>query len=425
MTQTHGFIDACEREALQYCGCIQGHGALLIADRQGCVTQVSANIEAWLKVPAPHLLGQPLPAPLAEAVSALGATAGARQAARLFRGAHGECLLSAVRGECGEQLIKLLPAGIDDDARLPASLGGRRRVQAFADEHALEQARTTLLQHLLSASGFDRVLYYRFLLEGDGEVLGEVRAEGITGSYLGLRFPASDIPQVARTLYVRNPWRSIPDAEAADIALLGVDGVSADLSLTDLRGLSPVHRLYMGNMGVRAAVSFPLLAAHTLSGLSGWLCQEFEADGLMVDDGQHLYSAGVCLEPDALRAVCHWCDEPGQGSTRVTESLRRDCPGIPLSVVAGVLASREALGPGRFLRVLLCRSEEVQQVAWGGNPDKPVEIIGGASAIAPRRSFERWVERRLGYSRPWPSHAELRLLKLRGLMRRLLGEVAA
>jgi light-regulated signal transduction histidine kinase (bacteriophytochrome) len=91
------------------------------------------------------------------------------------------------------------------------------------DADTLAERRRDLVREVAARSGFQRVMYYRFREDedGDGEVLAEARQAEIYGSYLGLRFPASDIPRVARTLYVRNSWRLIPDARAAAVPVLG------------------------------------------------------------------------------------------------------------------------------------------------------------------------------------------------------------
>ena len=108
---------------------------------------------------------------------------------------------------------------------------------SLRDATALADACRALVDALRQASGFDRVLFYQFLPDDDGEVLAEACGDAAQGSYLGLRFPASDIPQVARNLYVLNPWRTIPDAQAwqrrcpqadvlENISLLGFTAVS-------------------------------------------------------------------------------------------------------------------------------------------------------------------------------------------------------
>src|SRR5690606_33333698 len=75
--------------------------------------------------------------------------------------------------------------------------------------------RETLLESLAAqvqaVSGYSRVMVYRFLHDGAGEVVAEA-LDGDLPSYFGLRYPASDIPPQARALYLRNRVRAIADA---------------------------------------------------------------------------------------------------------------------------------------------------------------------------------------------------------------------
>lgn len=57
-------------------------------------------------------------------------------------------------------------------------------------------------------NGFDRVMVYRFHPDGSGEVIAEIAAAGLE-PFLGLHYPASDIPKQARILYQRNWLRII------------------------------------------------------------------------------------------------------------------------------------------------------------------------------------------------------------------------
>ena len=68
-------------------------------------------------------------------------------------------------------------------------------------------------------TGFDRVMVYRFDPDGSGEVIAEVAAAGLE-PFLGLHYPASDIPRQARTLYQRNWLRIIADVSAKPAPLV-------------------------------------------------------------------------------------------------------------------------------------------------------------------------------------------------------------
>ena len=58
--------------------------------------------------------------------------------------------------------------------------------------------------------GYDRVMIYRFDADWNGQVIAESRDDQLASSYLGLHFPASDIPAQARRLYTVNRLRSSP-----------------------------------------------------------------------------------------------------------------------------------------------------------------------------------------------------------------------
>jgi two-component system, chemotaxis family, sensor kinase Cph1 len=70
-------------------------------------------------------------------------------------------------------------------------------------------------------------------------------------------------------------------------------------------------------------------------------------------------------------------------------------------VASGLLAA--AVDEARDDMLLWFRREVVSTVAWGGNPHDTVIEEGGTVMVLPRRSFERWMEERRGYSLPWPA----------------------
>lgn len=117
---------------------------------------------------------------------------------------------------------------------------------------------------------FDRVMMYRFDSNWDGEVIAESKVENAS-SYLGNRFPASDIPAQARALYTRNLVRLIADVDAVPVPLLHAGSAAPneplDLSHSWLRNLSPMHVQYLRNMGVRASLSISLVQNGRLWGL--------------------------------------------------------------------------------------------------------------------------------------------------------------
>ncbi|WP_446745696.1 ATP-binding protein [Silvibacterium acidisoli] len=140
-------------------------------------------------------------------------------------------------------------------------------IEELDDRTALCQAVTSQIRAL---TGFDRIMLYQFDEEGHGTVLAEDRNDKLP-SYLGLHFPATDIPQQARALYVLNRIRIIPDVDYEPSPLLSVpemkDAPPLDLSLSILRSVSPIHREYMRNMGTVSSMSISLVTEGRLWGL--------------------------------------------------------------------------------------------------------------------------------------------------------------
>ena len=148
--------------------------------------------------------------------------------------------------------------------RLPLVL---QRLQAADDLDALCE---TLAAEVRELTGFDRVMVYRFDPDWNGEVVAERRRADLE-PFLGLRYPASDIPAQARALYLRNWLRLIPDARYRPVPLVPsrnpLDDRPLDLGAAVLRSVSPVHLEYLANMGVVASMSVSLIDGDRLWGL--------------------------------------------------------------------------------------------------------------------------------------------------------------
>ncbi|KQQ56716.1 hypothetical protein ASF66_20780 [Pseudomonas sp. Leaf129] len=131
-----------------------------------------------------------------------------------------------------------------------------------------------LLRHVTVAirelTQYDRVMAYRFRPDDSGEVVAEAHAAGLV-SYLGQRYPASDIPHQARRLYIQNPTRLIADAAYTPSPLIppanALTGQAFDMSHCELRSVSPIHCEYLSNMGVHASMSVSIVVGGKLWGL--------------------------------------------------------------------------------------------------------------------------------------------------------------
>jgi chemotaxis family two-component system sensor kinase Cph1 len=127
---------------------------------------------------------------------------------------------------------------------------------------AVEQVRTI--------TGFDRVAVYRFAPDDSGEVIAEAVREDLP-PWLGMRYPATDIPKQARAMYLKNWLRFIPDAAYVPTPLLPAWRPGAtrppDMTYAVLRSVSPIHIQYLHNMGSAATMTISLIEEGRLWGM--------------------------------------------------------------------------------------------------------------------------------------------------------------
>lgn len=135
---------------------------------------------------------------------------------------------------------------------------------------SVEEISKVAINELKKLSGFDGIMMYRFDKDWNGTVIAEVKEPGMD-NYLGHTFPASDIPKQARELYIRNPYRLIPDIDYKPIRLYPVVNPGTrtfiDLSDCNLRGVAAVHLEYLRNMNVQASMSIRVMTNDGLWGL--------------------------------------------------------------------------------------------------------------------------------------------------------------
>ncbi|ACO48198.1 ATP-binding protein [Deinococcus deserti] len=268
-------IDAsnCAREPIHIPGSIQPHGALLVLSvHEMCIVQVSANIPEFFERPAESLLGQPLEllvtptslSPLKKMLTLEGRTH--TFPVTLLKGLTYDATAHLAQG------VLVLELERPNSPEVAADIY-RATQQALTE---LDSSRdvlglcATAASQVRELTGFDRVMIYRFAEDGSGEVVAEARHSDIA-SYLGHRFPESDIPRQARALYLKNLLRLTADVNAGVIPLVPllnpVTGAPLDMSLMVLRSTSPMHVQYLKNMGVTSSLSVSIVQDGRLWGL--------------------------------------------------------------------------------------------------------------------------------------------------------------
>ena len=300
-------LDNCAREPIHIPGSIQPHGVLLALDpAQLQIVQCSSNAPQWLGrdvtetmslklvdfvdeqtlARVVRLIRQAVPAVMTPLMTKLryGGVSPTPEPTGFFLGTahlYDGVLIMEFEFEATQQI--LLHSTIDDDtesitrcvqratARLHASQSQREMFQSLADE----------VRHL---TGYDRVMVYRFMPDQHGIVEGEALRDGLE-SYLGLHYPASDIPPQARRLYTLNLLRVIADLNATAVPLVPqecpITGRLLDLTYSSFRSVSPIHIEYLRNMGVAASMSISILNEGALWGLIA--CHHYQPKNLSLE----------------------------------------------------------------------------------------------------------------------------------------------
>ncbi len=268
----------CDQEPIHIPGSIQSHGVLLALDEpELLVRMASVNTAAFLGVEQATLLNQPLSLVLDDASAELVADVRERSTLRDHNplklcARHDGRVFDGILHRSSDLLVlELEPATSADDLsfgqfyrRVRKSVARLRETQRVLDLAELAA------QEVRSLTGFDRVMVYRFARDASGEVIAEAKRDDLE-SYLGLHYPASDIPAQARRLYTINWLRLIADMKYQPVPVLParspLDGEPLDLSHAVLRSVSPIHVEYLTNMGVGASMSISLVVDEKLWGL--------------------------------------------------------------------------------------------------------------------------------------------------------------
>lgn len=268
-------ISNCDREPIHVPGFIQPHGAMLVIEPDDLtIVQGAGDTQGLIGVALTGLLGGKLSvcftADQVDRISDMLVGSGPMTRPVLaftgvFDGAKRPTAVTAHRS-AGYLILEFERQEEDGSADFLTVVQSMiRRIQPAA---SVQAACDLIVNEVRTVSGFDRVMVYRFLPDGTGVVEAESRRPDLS-PYLGLHYPASDIPRQARELYLRNWIRLIPEARYDPAPLLATNGQHGeiDLSHSALRSVSPIHLEYLANMGVAASMSLSIVMDGRLWGL--------------------------------------------------------------------------------------------------------------------------------------------------------------
>ncbi|GHA62168.1 GAF domain-containing protein [Pontibacter akesuensis] len=343
----------------------------------------------------------------------------------------------------------------------------------FKQAESSEATAQLAANELKKLTGFDRVLVYQFDPQWNGIVIAQAKEAGMD-DYMGLRFPASDVPKQSRDLYFRNPYRLIPTRDYAPVRLIPIVNPLTqrftDLSDCNLRSVATVHLEYLKNLGIQASMSLPLIINNQLWGLischniaaknpsyemrsalellSGILSaqlasQENEqaillrvqlrsiharlleqlysnqnfADGVLsgstniqdllsLSGAAVLYEGGIWTSGETphhqeMKELVSWIRRNKGTSLFATANLGKDYSRSVAykDVASGVVALPINAEQGEY--ILGFRSEVLQTISWGGDPNNAIQMEADGKTYHPRNSFATYQETVKHTSLPW------------------------
>lgn len=464
------FLARCEDEPIHIPGAVQPHGCLFEVRGETLeIVSVSSNIRGVLDVGASEVLGRPLSEVLGADAAAWAGEQFANEAPAAVRAQE----TSSPSGREGTVLAhhylgrKLVEWVADAEHSFPVPRRMDEHLQNTLDMAArdlpIQDSLDAITEGVKAATGYDRVMIYRFHPDWHGEIVSEKTEPGLP-AYRGLHYPASDIPAQARRLYVETHARVIADVYARDAVLMHAPGyapeTALDLSHAWLRSVSRVHIQYLRNMGSGATLVTSLIVKGKLWGLIAchhrtpysmpWYA--FERMRQFTRDISKVISARLA---DIEAARRQERDRQRQqlinalrGQPAETLDLLRSLLGAEAALVyAGgkavtlgalptgglelpglVLGQQDDIGSTdgmheRFtaatcdagcagvawvvlsrpyqLVMAFVRPEFQTTVTWGGDPDKAVVRDPVTRRLSPRGSFDLWKQTVSRRSRPW------------------------
>ncbi|GAB3173969.1 ATP-binding protein [Telluribacter humicola] len=274
-------LTSCDREPIHIPGSIQSHGFLVAVHKDSyLIKKVSTNISQYIRASAEALIDQPvqvLDAYIASTVpgSALEELLNVGRRNQSFEWLNPQQMqvadqeMNLIIHASGEYVVLEFEPRVTWMDVLDYQKLITRSLQEVQGAKTLTLLLDRAAKWVKSITGFDRVMVYQFMEDWHGVVVAEQKEPHLE-PFLGLHYPASDIPKQARQLYLRNLVRLISDVSSSSARLYPDEKPGSnilDLSDSVLRAVSPIHIEYLKNMGVMASMSISLVVKGKLWGL--------------------------------------------------------------------------------------------------------------------------------------------------------------
>lgn len=272
-------ITNCDKEPIHIIGKSQSHGVIVVCSRTELkITQIGKNAEEFFGIPYQELLGEPLSRLIGDAFSKnLLQSESQGETPEVMELEVSDRKFVVIPHFSGPSIIlDFEPSGVYNPFEYQKELGKILKILGSSDSpEELCRDAASITRDIF---GYDRVMIYKFDEEWNGEVVAEEKNEDME-SWLGLRYPASDIPKQSREMFLKHRVRIIGDVNYRPVPiepeLSPINNKPLDLSRSELRGVSPIHIEYLQNMKVGASLTAALISNGKLWGLLA--CHHYSA----------------------------------------------------------------------------------------------------------------------------------------------------
>lgn len=260
----------CSAEDLSRMGLVQPHGCLVGINADKTIQFAAGNSSYFFDHTTEDMLGLetttlrlPDGKTIAEWIDALSPLADTPR--------HAGCYVDGVfiadiYGHQSEDHI-LLECIVPSDVTGSDTYDATEAIDAIEASSNIFMAAASAVGNIRKLSGYDRVMVYRFHADASGDVIAEDRKDDLV-HFIGLRYPATDIPENARKLYLKSTIRIVADSRAEPHHIKSLDPtLSCNLGLAKLRSVSPFHTEYLKNMNVGATLVTSIIVNGKLWGL--------------------------------------------------------------------------------------------------------------------------------------------------------------
>jgi light-regulated signal transduction histidine kinase (bacteriophytochrome)/CheY-like chemotaxis protein len=272
-------LTSCDREPIHIPGAILPHGAMLVLDCDTLrVLQAAGDTQGLLGRPIKALIGRTVDDLFSgdqiNRLYALGQEPDLAKPRHLLdpvlRVQADRPLDASAHRVDGALVVEFEAADIGDPFFVDPLAAVQSMVEGFGSAPSLFSLCQMATTSVRRVAQYDRVMIYRFMADGSGWVIAESRDPALA-PFLDLHYPAADIPQQARALYLKSWLRLITQVDYDPAPLTPTlnprTDKPLDMSHAILRDVSPVHREYLRNMGIDASMSISIIVAGKLWGL--------------------------------------------------------------------------------------------------------------------------------------------------------------